>query len=226
MCGRFSLGTDPRQVAAAFGLAPELLPDQPRYNVAPTQSVLAVVRDADGLRAGPLRWGLVPAWAKDPAVGSRMINARSETVDSKPSFRSLFRGRRCWVLADGFYEWKKEPGKGPSQPYYFRMPDGRPFAFAGLWDRWARGDDELVTCTILTTAPNAVVAPVHDRMPVILPAEVRDRWLDPDTGAMELKALLRPYPGELEGFPVSRLVNAVANDTPEVRQAATPNGPA
>lgn len=216
MCGRYSLGTDPRQVAASFGLVADLLPDRPRYNIAPTQSVLGVVRAGDGLRAGLLRWGLIPAWSTDPAIGSRMINARSETVHSKPSFRSLFASRRCWILADGFYEWKKA-GKGPSHPYHFRLPDFRPFAFAGLWDRWARGDDELVTCTILTTTPHDVVAPVHDRMPVILPEDARDRWLDPDAGADELRALLRPYPGELDAFPVSRLVNKVANDTPAVR---------
>jgi putative SOS response-associated peptidase YedK len=216
MCGRFSLGVDTDRLIGEFGLDDVPVDHEPRYNVAPGQDVLAVVRGPEGLRTGLLRWGLVPHWAPDPKGGGRLINARSETVATRPSFRDAFRHRRCWILADGFYEWAPTPW-GRKQPHFIRRPDGRPFALAGLWDRWRRGEDQVVSCTILTTSPSDVVAPLHDRMPVILPAAGRDRWLDPSAEFEDLHALLRPDTGPLEAFPVATLVNHPDNDGPEVR---------
>lgn len=205
---------DTDRLIAEFGIAAVTGPHEPRYNIAPTQPVPAVVQGDDGLRLGALRWGLIPHWADDPGIGNRMINARSETVDRKPAFEEPFRNRRCWVLADGFYEWRKEDGR--KVPIQFRLPEGRPFAFAGLWDRWRQGDREIVSCTILTTEPNAAVRPVHDRMPVVLPEEVREEWLDPDAGPDRLKSLLRPYPGPMEHRRVSTRVNSPENDDPSI----------
>lgn len=221
MCGRFSLGVDTDRLIATFGITAVAEPHEPRYNIAPAQPVAAVVRAHDGLRLGALRWGLVPYWADDPAIGSRMINARSETVDHKPAFREPFRDRRCWVLADGFYEWQAEAGQ--KVPILFRLPEGEPFAFAGLWDRWIGHGDEVVSCTLLTTQPNDDVRPVHDRMPVILPAEVRDAWLDSDASPDDLKALLRPYPGTLERRRVSTRVNRPENDDPSLLDPVNPD---
>jgi putative SOS response-associated peptidase YedK len=213
VCGRFSLGVDTDRLIAEFGLASVAVPHEPRYNLAPTQLVPAVVRSEEGPRLGALRWGLIPHGVADPGAGARMINARSETVDRRPSFAGLFRNRRCWVLADGFYEWYSDQS-GARVPVHFRLPDGRPFAFAGLWDRWQGDDGDLLSCTILTTEPSEDVRPIHDRMPVILPAPSRDRWLDPDAGSGELKALLRPYPGVLDPRRVSTRVNDPGNDDP------------
>jgi putative SOS response-associated peptidase YedK len=183
----------------------------PSYNVAPTQQVAAVLEDEGGRRLEMLRWGLVPSWAVDSDIGSRMINARSETAPEKPSFRRAFRGRRCLIPADGFYEWKRE--EGGKQPYYFRMQDGRPFAFAGLWESWDKGDGTLRTCTILTTRANPVLEGIHDRMPVILPRDAYNAWLDPDADREELGELMIPYPhDDLEAYPVSRFVNSPRNN--------------
>jgi putative SOS response-associated peptidase YedK len=209
VCGRFSLGADTDRLIAEFGL--DGVPDghTPRYNIAPTQPVLAVVRGPDGLRAGSLRWGLIPAGSAEP--GRPLINARAETVARRPSFAGPFRRRRCWVLADGFYEWRAGPD-GSRRPIHFSLPGGTPFAFAGLWDRWEGDDEAILSCAILTTRPSAAVAPVHDRMPVILPRESRDRWLDPDAGPGELDELLAPYPDPLEARLASTRVNNPAND--------------
>lgn len=204
---------------AEFGIAVVTERHEPRYNIAPTQPVPVVVRGHDGLRLGALRWGLVPYWADDPTIGNRMINARSETVDSKPAFKGPFRDRRCWVLADGFYEWREEDGQ--KVPIHFRRPDRAPFAFAGLWDRWRDDDGDVVSCTILTTEPNEAVRPVHRRMPVILPVAVRDRWLDPDADPAELKSLLGPYPDTLERQRVSTRVNRPENDDPSLLEPDT-----
>jgi putative SOS response-associated peptidase YedK len=217
MCGRFSLGVNVDRLVGEFGLDPDDVEHEPRYNIAPGQDVLAVVRGPDGLRPGLLRWGLVPWWAPDPRGGARLINARSETVASRPSFRDSFRNHRCWVLADGFYEWQRGPGNR-RQPYYIHRPDGRPFALAGLWDRWRRDQQQIVSCTILTTSPNEVVAPLHDRMPVILPPDLRERWLDPAVDPDELQFLLRADAGPLEAYPVATRVNSPANEGPEVRE--------
>jgi putative SOS response-associated peptidase YedK len=210
MCGRYTLSTPAGRLAEEFQLD-STVEIPPSYNVAPTQQVAAVLEDEGGRRLEMLRWGLVPSWADDPDIGARMINARSETAPEKPSFRRAFRGRRCLIAADGFYEWKREDGG--KQPYYFRMQDGRPFAFAGLWESWDRGGTELLTCAILTTRPNSVAGEIHDRMPVILPQDAYNAWLDPDADKEELGELMIPYPGDdLETYPVSRFVNSPRNN--------------
>jgi putative SOS response-associated peptidase YedK len=210
MCGRYTLSTPAGRLAEEFQLD-STVEIPPSYNVAPTQQVAAVLEDEGGRRLEMLRWGLVPSWADDPDIGARMINARSETAPEKPSFRRAFRGRRCLIAADGFYEWKREDGG--KQPYYFRMQDGRPFAFAGLWESWDKGGGELRTCTILTTRPNSVLNGIHDRMPVILPHDAYNAWLDPDADKEELEELMIPYPGDdLETYPVSRFVNSPSNN--------------
>ena len=213
-CGRYTLASPGELVAELLELetAPALTP---RYNIAPTQeSAVLRVRDG-GRRLDALRWGLVPYWAAEPGIGNRLINARSETAGEKPSFRDSLRRRRCLVAADGFYEWRRH-GRA-KQPWLIRRPDGLPFAFAGLWDRWVPHDGEVIeSFTILTTRPNELLAPLHDRMPVILPPREHARWLDPAERAPErLAPLLGPLPsGELEAFPVGTLVNSPANDEP------------
>ncbi len=191
MCGRFGFDMPPKRAAAAFGLA-----EEPQYapglNYAPGAYVLAIIPTRDGARLGRmLRWGLVPQWAKDPKMGFKMFNARSETVAEKPAFKTAFKRRRCLIPATRFYEWKKEDaGK---VPYALGMADNSPFAMAGLWESW-QGPEEigLYTCTIITTQPNELVAPLHDRMPVILPPEACRRWLDPGQPAAALLRLLQP----------------------------------
>ena len=214
MCGRFTLRTSPAQLAEIFALlrAPEL---KPRYNIAPTQPV-AVVRAQDGGRQLSLmHWGLIPSWSRDPSAGARMINARAETVASRPAFRSAFRRQRCLIPADGFYEWKKVGAQ--KQPYYFSFRSGEPFAFAGLWEHWGHDGSAIDSCTIITTEPNELAAQVHDRMPVIIGREDYDRWLDPENhSTSELQALLVPCPAdEMAMRPVSRRVNSPRNEGPE-----------
>jgi putative SOS response-associated peptidase YedK len=214
MCGRYVLTTDLRDLQARFDFDGAGLAVRPRYNVAPTQEALTVVQGEDGARHGELmRWGLVPVWAKDPSVGSRMINARAETVGEKPAFRSAFKKRRCLVLASGFYEWRREGAK--KTPMFIGLKSGEPFAFAGLWGGWKRPDGEwLHSCTILTTAPNELMAPIHDRMPMILPREAEAGWLGPDL--QDPLALLGPYPADgMRTFAVSDLVNSPKHDRPE-----------
>jgi len=218
MCGRFSLTASPTAMAELFDLDASTVPAlAPRYNIAPTQPV-AVVRVApEGGRReiGFLRWGLIPAWAKDPGIGARMINARAETVAEKPAFRGAFRRRRCLVPASGFYEWRKVDKH--KQPYYIHMADREPFAIAGLWERWAAPTGDVVeSCTLLTTDANDRVRPLHDRMPVILAREAFGRWLDPEvTDPGPLLELLAPYPSEAMAlYPVSTFVNAARNDGP------------
>lgn len=214
MCGRFSLGVDTDRLIHEFGLAEVAEPHQPRYNIAPTQPVPAVVRGPAGLRLGSLRWGLVPARARD-TDGPLLINARSETVARKPSFAGAYRQRRCWVLADGFYEWAPAPS-GHRAPFHIRPTHGAPFAFAGIWERREEpGQAPLVSCAILTTAAAPAIRHLHDRMPVILTREGRDHWLAPDATPDRLAALLRPYPGELEARRVSTYVNSAAHEGPE-----------
>ena len=213
MCGRYTLKTPVETLAEEFGITGPLPEVPTRFNVAPTQEVAAVLEEDEQRKLEMLRWGLIPSWADDPAIGNRMINARSETAAQKPSFRSAFRKRRCLVLADGFYEWQKTAsGK---QPYYIRMGDGSPFAFAGLWESWGKYGEEVRSCTILTTEANGLVGEIHHRMPVILSAEEYDLWLDPDMGEAEpLLDLLRPYPDDvMEAYPVSRFVNSPSNDS-------------
>src|SRR5262245_22466549 len=205
MCGRYALATSRQQRADLFRLAggPEL---PRRYNGAPTQPV-PVVRAAGDSRALALaRGGLIPHWATDPDIGNRLINARSETVAEKPSFRDAFRKRRCRIPATGFYE--RLATAGGKQPFHFRLLDSRPFAFAGLWERWDKGEETIESCTLLTTAANAVVHPVHERLPVILRPEDLAAWLEPLGRLAGLQAPLRPYPAEdMEARAVSRRVN-------------------
>lgn len=216
MCGRFSLGATIR-VGQLFDL-PNWPETPPRYNIAPSQEVPAVIqnRETGGREFRPLRWGLVPSWAKDPGIGDRMINARSETVATKPAFRKPLRERRCLILADGFYEWKREGSR--KQPYYIKLQDGQPFAFAGLWDRWQPSDGQpLESCTILTTTPNALVQQLHDRMPVILPSSAYGLWLDRAVRDVDIvQAVLTPYPAdEMLAYLVGTRVNNPAYDSPE-----------
>jgi putative SOS response-associated peptidase YedK len=217
MCGRFTLSTPAQTLQQIFDLSetPDL---PPRYNIAPSEAIAAIrlPEPQAGHRLDLLRWGLVPPWAKEPDVGARMINARSETVATNPAFRTAFRRRRCLVPADGFYEWQRLERR--KQPFYIRMRDGLPFAFAGLWEHWEGPQgDVLETCTILTTEPSELVRPVHDRMPVILDPKDWDLWLDPTMHEPErLQSLLRPYPAEkMIAFPVGQTVNNPANDHEE-----------
>lgn len=217
MCGRFALALDPADLQDAFpeftfpaGLAP-------RYNIAPTQPILALPNDGSG-KADFFVWGLLPSWAKDPALGARLINARAETLDEKPSFRAAYKYRRCLIFADGFYEWQAQRGAKVKVPHFIRLKSGEPFAFAGLWERWEAADgSEVRTAAIITTLPNELVRPIHNRMPVILPRQAYGQWLDPaPRPSADLRPLLIPYPAaEMEARPVSALVNNPANDRPE-----------
>ena len=216
MCGRFTLGATAATLAAQFDLA-NVPTWTPRYNIAPTQEVLVVLQPSPqaNREARLHRWGLIPTWAKDPSIGNRMINARAETVATKPAFRRAFKERRCLLLADGLYEWQRQERR--KQPFYIRLRDGRPFAFAGLWEHWEGSEGMAIqSCTILTTTSNEVVGRIHDRMPVILGPTDYDRWLDPSIQeSTVLQTLLRPYPAdEMTAYPVSTLVNSPANDNP------------
>ena len=215
MCGRFTLNSNLDALQLRFGFEARDLDYRPRYNIAPTQPVLAVVNDG-GRQAEFMRWGLIPFWAKDQKIGSRMINAVGETAASKPAFRAAFKKRRCLVLADGFFEWRKE-GKAKVPTYIF-LRSGQPFAMAGLWETWKNPEGELVrSCTIVTTQPNEFMAPIHDRMPVILSQETEALWLDPITEeASTLNPLLIPSPPEeLDSYVVSDLVNSYKNSGSE-----------
>ena len=213
MCGRYTLSSPSDLLRDLFELE-EAVELGDRYNIAPSQEAAVGTDDGDGPRLTLMRWGLVPFWAKDPGIGHRMINARSETVREKPSFRTAFRRRRCLVAATGFYEWQKTDGR--KQPWFFGLEGGGPFAMAGLWDRWDKGDTPLESFTILTTEPNELVAQAHHRMPVILERGSYGAWLDTsleDTD--QLVPLLAPFnAGEMKGYPVSTFVNSPANDSP------------
>lgn len=213
MCARYTLKTPPEAVAALFDLpsVPELTA---RYNVAPTQNV-AAVREPHGSREfARLRWGLVPSWADDLKIGHRLLNARAETVASKPAFRAAFRKRRCLLPADGYYEWKAV-GRA-KQPYWFRLSDGGLFAFAGLWERWERDGQVVESCSLITTEGNELARQIHDRMPVLLDRTTWDVWLDPEVAdADALGELLRPYPAEkMRVDPVNPIVNNPRHDSP------------
>lgn len=218
MCGRFALITPTEQLALQFkadaGNLASMPESVPRYNIAPTQPVLAVRLTEDGQRELTFfRWGLIPSWAKDMSIGSRLINARSETAAEKPSFRAAFKRRRCLIPADGFYEWQKQNGQ--KQPMYIHSAD-EPFALAGLWEVWSDPDgSSLQTCTILTTQPNEMVSAIHNRMPVIIEPEDYDMWLDPGGRPEDAQHLFRPYPADkMAVHPVSTVVNNPRNDVP------------
>lgn len=217
MCGRFTSHIPPHLIIELFGL-PEHPTVSARYNIAPTQMVPVIRRQADGQnRLDHLRWGLIPSWSKDPSVGSKMINARSETVAEKPAFKEAIRRRRCLVPASSFYEWKKN-GK-EKVPHCIRFKNGSPMVFAGIWDRWRSPEGEVVeSCAILTTAANTLVARLHDRMPVILPPEDWEVWLDRTAcDPAQLVRLYRPScADQMEAFAVSALVNSVKNDAEDL----------
>jgi putative SOS response-associated peptidase YedK len=235
VCGRYTSTTSVTDLASVFEVdevRAEEMP--PRYNVAPTSPVYAVAlakgdEDKGPRRAlGTFRWGLVPSWAKDPSVGNRMINARAEGISSKPAYRSALARRRCLLPADAFYEWQRRPAGG-KLPYAVRRRDGQPMALAGIWEVWRDKDrpdaPPLRSCAIVTTEANELMAPIHDRMPVVLERADWERWLDPATDLSEVEALLRPAaPGVLEAFPVSTAVNNVANDGPELLEPHLPPG--
>ena len=216
MCGRFTLRTPAKDIVKMFGLieAPEL---KPRYNIAPTQQIVAIKLDPEsGTRQlSLLRWGLIPSWADDPSIGNRMINARADTVAVKPAFRSAFKKGRCLIVADGFYEWKKIGST--KQPFFVRLKDDEPFAFAGLSEHWHRGDQVIDSATIITTEGNEVMEGIHDRMPVILSPNDYDLWLEPDFhGQGKLLEMLKPYPAEeMTAYPVSTVVNNPRNEMKE-----------
>jgi putative SOS response-associated peptidase YedK len=218
MCGRFVLRASPEQLKDLFELDEEPWVE-PRYNIAPTQPVAIVRLNTQSVvREWALtRWGLIPSWAKDPSIGQKMINARSESVAEKPSYRAAFKRRRCLVPASGFYEWKK--GAQGKTPHFITMSSGEPFAIAGLWELWHAPDGgELETCTLLTTEANELVAPLHDRMPVIIPREDHATWLGDGKDASpraqaELLHLMHPYPpDEMTMWEVSTMVNSVRNE--------------
>jgi putative SOS response-associated peptidase YedK len=228
MCGRFTLRASPVDLSHLFGLA-EIPPTEPRYNIAPTQTVFAVRVNPAGTReAAQLDWGLIPSWATDPKIGYKMINARSETAADKPAFRHAFRRKRCLIATSGFYEWKKLNAK-QKQPYYIHRRDDQPFAFAGLWEAWSKGDEPVESCTILTTDANDLMRPLHDRMPVILDGKDFDRWLDPEVqDPAKVQPLLVPYTGdELTAYPISTWVNSPRNQGPQCIEplATGPSGP-
>lgn len=218
MCGRFTLTVSEQELLERYGIQGELsLSHQPRYNVAPMQMVPAVVHDGTTPRMGLLRWGLVPSWAKDERMASRMINARAETLMERVSFRRLIYRRRCLIPADSFYEWKTVEGR--KQPMRVMMRDGRIFSLAGLYDIWVHpaSGQRIGTFTIITTQPNQLMADIHHRMPVILDREQEQIWLDREQrDPQTLLALLRPYPPEeMKAYPVSPVVGHVRNDGPE-----------
>lgn len=218
MCGRFSITLEPADFQEEFELGEFPVDFQPRYNVAPTQPV-AAVRDADSRKVEWLKWGLIPSWAKEASIGARMINARSETLAEKPSFKQAFSRRRCLILADGFFEWHRSGDQTPSTPYYITLKEKKPFAFAGLWDRWQLpGADETLSCTIITCMPNELIAPLHDRMPVILDRETAWQWMSA-APLDQLNGMLKPYSAsKMALVEVGRLVNHPGVDTPEIIQ--------
>jgi putative SOS response-associated peptidase YedK len=225
MCGRFAFFS-PREAITALFDVEFPLELEPRFNISPTQYVVALRQpqkngnEYPAIEPALLRWGLIPSWSKDPRIGNRMINARAETVDKKPAFRSAFKRRRCVVLADGFFEWRRtDDGK---IPYFISMNNRQPFAMAGLWERWSGGDSPIESCTIITTAANRAMTPLHERMPVILSVEFARRWIDAANNSTEaLRSLLMHTDDDrLQYWEVSRSVNNSRNDGPELIKAS------
>ena len=222
MCGRYTITTDATQLAERFNAAPPAELIQPRFNVAPTQSLPVLLNEGER-QIQLLRWGLIPRWAKEPSNDYSMINARAETLEEKNTYRDAFRKRRCLVLADSFYEWQKTPDVKTKIPMRIMLKSGQPFAFAGLWETWKDHEtDELIrSFTIITTTPNDLVEPIHNRMPAILLPELENEWINNDAGPDVWHDLLKPYPADLmTAYPVSKRVNSPANDDPSVLQPA------
>ncbi len=222
MCGRFTLASELEQLSEHFDDLQLTFEFAPRYNITPTQDVVVIANTneaEDGYKTEFYQWGLIPSWAKDPKIGNRMINARSETLAEKPSFRSAYKRRRCLILADGYYEWQTVPDEKSKQPIYVHLKSQKLFAFAGLWEEWKADymEKSLRSCTIITCPPNSYLAEIHHRMPVILPKDVYGQWLAPGEQSTEvLQPLLKPYSDdEMEAYPVSRFVNRPGNDSPE-----------
>jgi putative SOS response-associated peptidase YedK len=216
MCGRFTRSESIDVIADEFGVAEIFTDLQPSFNIAPTQNLVAVINDGQK-KLVTMRWGLVPSWAKDLSLGSKMINARADTLAEKASFKNLIRKRRCLIVTDGFYEWKTE-GKEKT-PHYIQLKANKLFAFAGLFDRWISPEDqELTTCTIITTDANEFMQPIHTRMPVILTDEKRDAWLDPGVKDQSyFLDMLKPYDAKaMKAYAVSKLVNSPKNNSPEL----------
>jgi putative SOS response-associated peptidase YedK len=217
MCGRFTLTADQKKLAESFAGVDIPAGLTARYNIAPSQPV-AVIANNRPETLEFFQWGLIPSWAKDPAIGNKMINARGETLPEKPSFKTAYKRRRCLIPADGFFEWRKNPGSKSKTPMYIQVNEGQPFALAGLWESWQGPDgSNILSCTIITTAPNDFMADIHNRMPVILPPEAYALWLDPaERSPADLDPLLKPYPAELmSAYPVSTIVNNPRNETAE-----------
>jgi putative SOS response-associated peptidase YedK len=216
MCGRFNLFTNPRLFAEVLAVTRTFDDDwTPAYNIAPTQKVLCI-RDGEERELFRAKWGLIPSWAKDAKIGSSCINARVETVDTKPAFRSAFKKRRCLVIADGFYEWRRDD----KQPHFISLKSGEPMAFAGLWEFWKSPDGPVESCTICTTEANEMMSALHDRMPVILPRPIVDQWLDPGiSDADELKPMLAQFPADqMQAWPVGKAVGNVRNQGPQLME--------
>ena len=224
MCGRFTLTIELKAIAERFSVQPPATANPtPRYNIAPSQMVIVIGNDGRRYMR-QMRWGLIPSWAKDPAIGNRLINARAETIAEKPSFSNALKKRRCIIPADGFYEWQKL-GK-VKQPVRIVLKSREPFGLAGLWEQWISPANETVlTCTIITTAANDLLQAIHDRMPVILNREDEARWLDPQLDdPAQLLPLLKPYPPELvEFYPVSPQINSPTVDVPGNIEPVNPN---
>ncbi|GCE05075.1 SOS response-associated peptidase [Dictyobacter aurantiacus] len=220
MCGRFTLFHNMQDIGRAFRVeVPASMQLKPHYNVAPTQDIVTILNKDASPQLELLRWGLIPSWAKEESIGSRMINARAETLAEKPSFKRLLHNRRCLIVADGFYEWMQEPGSKLKTPMFITLKGQQLFAFAGLWDSWKNPDGEQIrTCTIITTTPNEVVAPIHNRMPAILTEEGRELWLDESLkDDQALLQQLKAYPAQdMEARPVSRRVNDTRYDSADL----------
>ncbi len=215
MCGRFSLKSTIKAIEDEFSIETSDIDFQPRYNIAPTQNIAAIIKD-ETRKLTALRWGLIPSWAKDTAIGNRMINARAETLLEKPSFKDAFKKRRCLIIADGFFEWKKIGQE--KIPMYIYLKDENLFTFAGIWETWRSTDGKAIhSCAIITTSPNEFMSSIHNRMPVILSSKDRDAWLDTSNQTEKnLIDLLKPYPSEaMDAYPVSKIVNSPLNDIPD-----------
>lgn len=222
MCGRFTSLLSPELLAVIYEVQAQLDVIEPRFNIAPSQTVMIVRQQLDGKRElTHVNWGLIPSWAKDPSIGHSLINARSETVAEKPSFRSAYKHRRCIIPASGYYEWQKT-GEKSKQPWYITSADNTPLSFAGLWEHWQSPDgSEIETCSILTTSANELTMPLHDRMPVILSPDTFHLWLLYSSKPEELRQLFTPFPAEyMDCFPVSTLVNNPRNNSPELIKPA------
>ncbi len=218
MCGRFALTIAPADLQEAFPEFTFPVKFAPRYNISPAQPILVLPNNGTD-QADFFVWGLIPSWAKDPTIGSRMINARAETLIEKPSFRSAYRYCRCLIFADGFFEWQARPGAKDKIPYFIKLKSGQPFVFAGLWEHWQSPDGSVIkSATIITTEPNKLMAEIHNRMPVILPHDAYAQWLDSSPRQpVDLQNLLVSYPAEkMTAYQVSTLVNSPANDRPEI----------